>query len=543
MNSLLLDGYARLKLAALLSLLALALATYLYFRFFYVDFPLIQGIPEIPGASLIHGHLYKLGSDHATAAQKWAEQYGWPVFQVRFGNRRVVVLNGFEVARDWIVTNQASTVDRPLFYTFHSIVSKTSAATIGTNPWNDRTKKQRRVVGSLTTAPAIKRLSSLLDLETAEMVKALCRDGNGGSNEIMPHSYQKLLSLNIMLMFCYGRRFDDIKDPLLLGILGDASIISSFRSTNVNDQDYIPYLRYLGFLKGKQRMKLAAEVRARRDKWLAALFDEVKESINSGKITNCVAAGLLIDAEEKLTKLDIRTILGGLMSGGFETMFATAIAGIAYLAGPEGQKVQKKAFQDIIESYGTVEAAFEQAVSDEKSKYTAAFVRETLRYYPPLHLLPPRQTYRDFMWKSDIKIPKGVMVLVNCQATNHDPATYGPDAHIFRPERWLETEDRNQVPAPYQFSFGAGSRMCTAVNFSNRILYAIFLRVIVSFRIKQSDSKPPCLDSVEYNRNTTAQSAVPKEFEATFQVRDRKAFANCIAQSAESTRYVTNGIV
>lgn len=115
-----------LQSAILISTILLGFAIFIYLRYFYVDFSAIQGISEIPGASLLHGHLYQLGHDHATTAQKWAEKYGWPIFQIRLGNRRVVVLNGFEVARDWIVTNQASTVDRPLFYTFHGVVSKTS---------------------------------------------------------------------------------------------------------------------------------------------------------------------------------------------------------------------------------------------------------------------------------------------------------------------------------------------------------------------------------------------------------------------------------
>lgn len=262
--------------------------------------------------------------------------------------------------------------------------------------------------------------------------------------------------------------------------------------------------------------------------------------------------------------VDVRTILGGLMSGGFETVFATAIAGIAYLASPKGQLVQQKAFEDIVQSYGSVEAAFEMSVDEEKSKYTAAFVRETLRYYPPLHLLPPRQTYQGFEWKNGIRVPKGVMILVNCQAANHgklrkrlfrfakpgyltrkqtDLATYGADAHVFRPERWLESEKTKPPPPPYQFAFGAGSRMCTAVNFSNRILYVIFLRLIVSFKIKQSESKPPCLHFVHYNRDTTAQSAIPKDFEAVFEVRDQSIFDACMERSAQNTRNVTNGIV
>lgn len=102
------------------------LLVWLWLRAFYVDIPRIKGIPEIPGGSLIAGHLYKLGKDHATTAEAWAQQYGWPVFQLRMGRRRAVVINSFDAAREWIIKNQASTLDRPWFYTFHGVVSKTS---------------------------------------------------------------------------------------------------------------------------------------------------------------------------------------------------------------------------------------------------------------------------------------------------------------------------------------------------------------------------------------------------------------------------------
>lgn len=119
---------------------------------------------------------------------------------------------------------------------------------------------------------------------------------------------------------------------------------------------------------------------------------------------------------------DVRTILGGLMSGGFETMLATAIAGIAYLASPEGQAAQEKAYLEMIDASGDIETAYQEAVEAETSPYVVAFVRETLRYYPPLHILPPRQTYQGFEWEG-ASIPRGVMILVNAQAINH--GTFG----------------------------------------------------------------------------------------------------------------------
>lgn len=66
----------------------------------------------------------------------------------------------------------------------------------------------------------------MLDLETSQMVQGIFEASQGGQAVISPHIFQKRLALNIVLMFCYGRRFEDIADPLLLGILSDAKVIS-----------------------------------------------------------------------------------------------------------------------------------------------------------------------------------------------------------------------------------------------------------------------------------------------------------------------------
>ena len=101
-------------------------AAFVYLWFFYVDIPRIEGIPEVPDGELLAGHFYKLGADHASTAEKWSSKYKWPVFQIRMGQRRAIILNSFDSARDWLVKNQSATLDRPWFYTFHGIVSSTS---------------------------------------------------------------------------------------------------------------------------------------------------------------------------------------------------------------------------------------------------------------------------------------------------------------------------------------------------------------------------------------------------------------------------------
>lgn len=109
-----------------LLVIVLSLTAIVCFRLFYVDIPQVKNIPEIPSGDLLAGHLYQLGIDHATTAEEWATKFGWPVYQLRMGRRRAVVLNSFDAARDWMVKNQSATLDRPWFYTFHGVVSKTS---------------------------------------------------------------------------------------------------------------------------------------------------------------------------------------------------------------------------------------------------------------------------------------------------------------------------------------------------------------------------------------------------------------------------------
>lgn len=105
---------------------AIGVGGLIYLRFFYVDIRKIEGIPEIPNGDLLAGHFYNLGNDHATTAEHWASKYGWPVFQLRMGRRRAIILNSFDSAREWMVKNQSATLDRPWFYTFHGVISATS---------------------------------------------------------------------------------------------------------------------------------------------------------------------------------------------------------------------------------------------------------------------------------------------------------------------------------------------------------------------------------------------------------------------------------
>ncbi|KAI6090974.1 phenylacetate 2-hydroxylase [Hypoxylon rubiginosum] len=506
---------------------------------FLTDLPVIRGIPEAPGAVAFYGHLKVLGLDHPSQFEKWGTKRSWPVLQARFGRRRVVVLNGFKEAQEWIVKNATATIDRPLFWTFHNVVSKSQGSTIGTSPWNESAKRRRTAVSAYLTRPALRSSAPMLDVEShafvEDLFKATQQDNLG---DVDPRMYCLRLAFNITLMICYGTRFKDIHDPDLLSMLDITSTVASFRSTNSNPQDYVPLLRYLP----NKRQKIAVETREKRDIWLANMFSRVQSALDKGQYCPCITGTLLSESGSgKLDESDIKSINVSLVSGGFETVSTTMLAGLGWLASDEGQVYQEKVFNDLIIVYGDVETAWDKVVIEERSDVTVALYKEMLRYFAAIQLLPPRQTMKDFEWNG-ITIPKGVSVYMNAQAINHDHSYYGEDAHIFRPERWLD--EKRPIGPPYQFSFGAGSRACPAIAITNRLLYLAFSRLLLHFKVLPA-ADGSILDAhyIRYNSDTTQQTCHPKPFRIRLEPRQlgNSAMEKCFASSrANGERMIYN---
>ena len=260
------------------------------------DTPKIKGIPEIPGVP-IFGNLLQLGTSHATVAQKWAAKYG-PVFQTRLGNRRVVFVNSYETVKHFWITNQAALISRPMFHTFHSVVSSSQGFTIGTSPWDESCKQRRKAAGTALNRPAVQSYMPILDLESTVSIKELLEDSKNGTVDIDPIFYFARFALNTSLTLNYGYRIDGtIDSELLKEITYVEREISNFRSTSNNWQDYVPLLRVL-----PKQSTSAEEFRLRRDRYLSNLLQGLKDRIATGTDKPCITGNILKDPEAKLNE-------------------------------------------------------------------------------------------------------------------------------------------------------------------------------------------------------------------------------------------------
>jgi phenylacetate 2-hydroxylase len=499
------------------------------------DIPYIKGLPEIPGALPITGHLLELGDDHATVCENWWKKYKHSAFQIRLGNTRAVVVNSFEDCRRMLIGNQSAVIDRPTLYTFHGVISSTQGFTIGSSPWDESCKNKRKATGQALGRPAIKTYLEMFDLESYCIVRDLVRDSNRGETMLNIRPYFQRYALNTTLTLCYGIRMDSVWDDMLREILHVGSAISLLRSASENYQDYIPLLRWLPNNKKNRRSK---ELRDRRDKYLNELLDKVREMIVRGTDKPCISAAILKDEETKLTGVEVSSICLSLVSGGFETIPGTLTACWGSLSTPEGQIFQKRAYEDILHVYGTVENAWERCFQEENVPYVNAICKEAERYYTVSAMSLPRKTITPIEWDGAI-IPPETMILINAQAANHDVSHFGPSAADFNPERWLSSIDpptEIEAKGIQHFDFGAGSRMCSGQFIASRLLYAALVRVITSFRIVASKEEKPNTDYVHYNSLKSALVAIPVDFKVKLVPRDEEAIEKALAQAKERTK-------
>ncbi|EIW53040.1 cytochrome P450 [Trametes versicolor FP-101664 SS1] len=138
--------------------------------------------------------------------------------------------------------------------------------------------------------------------------------------------------------------------------------------------------------------------------------------------------------------------------------------------------------------------------------YLDAVCAETLRVHVPAPLrfreaqadalLPLSKPIRgkDGTMMDSISVPKGTVVFVPIQAANINPEVWGPDAHEWRPERWLEPLPKSvaaaKTPGVYSniMTFWGGRRSCIGFKFAQLEMKVVLAELIATFVFDKTDA-------------------------------------------------------
>lgn len=114
-----------------------------------------------------------------------------------------------------------------------------------------------------------------------------------------------------------------------------------------------------------------------------------------------------------------------------------------------------------------------------KLPYLRACIRESLRFDPSVVSYLPRYVKPGGLQLPHAAgyIPNGTEIGSSPYVIGQNTNLYGPDADVYRPERFLENPEWAENVLKCEFSWGYGSRRCLGKNLAMFILYKVIFEV------------------------------------------------------------------
>ncbi|KAL2218859.1 cytochrome P450 61 [Thermoascus aurantiacus ATCC 26904] len=219
--------------------------------------------------------------------------------------------------------------------------------------------------------------------------------------------------------------------------------------------------------KSKVRMAAGGEVTCIMDAW-------VKAQLDSARYREKVAKGIPVDESEKpasvlrdFTDYEIaQTIFTFLFASQDAT--SSACTWLFQLMADRPEILDKVREENLRVRNGDRNVPLSMELLDQMT-YTRAVVKETLRYRPPV-IMVPYEVKKDFPVTDSYTVPKGSMIVPSVWPATHDPNAY-EDPDTFNPDRWITGDAEKQTKN--WLVFGTGPHYCLGQTYAQLNLMAL----------------------------------------------------------------------
>ncbi|KAJ7108499.1 cytochrome P450 [Mycena epipterygia] len=239
------------------------------------------------------------------------------------------------------------------------------------------------------------------------------------------------------------------------------------------------------------------------------LVDRKAEALLAGKgkrdiMSLLVKANASTNPRTNLSEEEMLAQMQTIMQAGHETTATTMSWTVFELS--KQPEVQAKLRAEILATERAMHARgdTEFTYADfEAMPYTIAVMKETFRFHPVAYNTN-REAARDevlplskpLVTKSgktitEIPIPKNTLLVVSIAGYNRNPDVFGEDAHVFRPERWLDgTVQTSTSLGVYGnlMTFGSGHRACIGWRFAVYEYQTFLVELVKNFEFSMDPS-------------------------------------------------------
>jgi len=427
--------------------------------------------------------------------EELTKEYG-PIFTLRQGFTRVVVIGRMQAAVEIMEKEGAALVDRPLNISAGETLS--GGMRVLLTPAGERFKKMRRALHAHLQPKSVAAYAPVLMRNARQHVIDILEDPAGHQD------HAKRYSAAVVMALAYGRHPKSYHDPDVQAVNRCLTRLGNNLRPGLWRVDVYPFLKYVpGYLKELQdghQEELALFKRQLR---------EVKQAMDRGEEVPQSFGKYLLERQAELELSDDETAyLAGSMFGAGSDTTASAIS-VGVLAAACYPAASARLHEELDRVLGRDRAP--TAADQHMLPQTMAFVLETFRWRPVSAGGFAHKATRDIVWQNYV-IPKGTSVMGNIWAVGRDPE-YFPDPEAFNPQRWL-TADGALKEDMKSYPFGYGRRVCPGQHMATASVFLNTALLHWAFAIR-ADARAP-IDPLAF---TESANTHPLPFKVHFEPR------------------------
>ncbi|KAF5333831.1 hypothetical protein D9758_017428 [Tetrapyrgos nigripes] len=483
-----------------------------------------KGLPPGPPGYPIIGNIFDVPSERQWIAYRdISKRYCSDIIGIKLWGTPLIVVNSLEAANDLFRERSSNYSDRPRFTMVNELVGFTW--NLGFMPYGNEWKENRKGFRQELNPRKVVHYRPSMISATEQLLRRLLDK----PDDFMRHL--RYMAGTTVLSIAYGIQVQPENDPFIE--IAERANHALVCATNSGSYlvDQLPFLKYVPeWFPGAGFKRQAKEWCKDASAMPILAFDFVKDAMAKGDFVPSVASRYLenLAAEhpnesgsschrpeaEKLLSNVLATIY---IAGADTTVSALASFILGLVKNPDAQRKGQLAVDEL-----TGGERLPDFSDIESVPYIDALLREALRWNPVVPLGIPHKSIEDDVYNG-YYIPGGTTIIANGWAMLHDEATYGPNPHLFNPDRFLKedgTLDPN-VPFP-EPAFGFGKRTCSGRELGVASIWISIACILACFDVtKAVDEDGNVIEpSGEY---TSGFLCYPLPFKCSIRPRSKRA--------------------